>query len=469
MKKFMDEDFLLETETAKHLYHDYAEGMPIIDYHCHISPQEIAEDHKFSSITEAWLGGDHYKWRLIRSNGTPEEKITGNQSNDLVKFTEYAKALSRAIGNPLYHWSHLELQRYFGCTTILKESTAKEIFDVCNEKLKSPDMGVQGLIKKSNVKVICTTDDPADDLKWHEKLRRDGSCSAKVYPAMRPDKALNIDKAGFADYMEKLGKAAGVKIQTMDDVCAAMGKRISFFEKMGCRATDHALEYVFCREAGEDDVDAILAKALKHEPVSTEEAEAYKTALLTYLAGEYSKRGWVMQIHYATLRDNNQKMFERMGPDTGFDSIAAGNCGKGLVAFLDHLNDRGILPKTILYSGTPNDNAMIGTIIGCYQTSEARGKLQQGAPWWFNDTKQGTIDQMTSIANLSVFGNILGMLTDSRSFLSYARHEYYRRILCNWIGKLVENGEYPDDMETLGQMVQDICFNNVAAYFQFEL
>jgi glucuronate isomerase len=469
MKKFMDEEFLLETGTAKRLYHEYAEKMPIIDYHCHISPQEIAENHKFKSITEVWLGGDHYKWRLIRSNGTSEEKITGNDASDLVKFTEYAKALSRAIGNPLYHWSHLELQRYFDCKTPLKESTAKEIFDACNARLQDDDMGVQGLIKKSNVKVICTTDDPADDLKWHKKLREEGSCSAKVYPAMRPDKALYIEKPTFSDYMEKLGKAAGVKIHTMEDIRKAMGQRISYFEKMGCRATDHALEYVYCRETSENVLNVIVAKALNHVAVSVEEAEEYKTALLTYLAGEYSKRGWVMQLHYATLRDNNQKMFKKMGPDTGFDSIAAGNCARGLVSFLDHLNDRDILPKTIIYSGTPNDNALIGTIIGCYQNSEARGKIQQGAPWWFNDTKQGTIDQMTSIANLSVFGNILGMLTDSRSFLSYARHEYYRRILCNWIGKLVENGEYPDDMEMLGKMVEDICYNNVADYFQFKM
>lgn len=469
MKKFMDEDFLLETETAKRLFHDYAKDMPIIDYHCHISPQEIAEDHRFGSITEAWLGGDHYKWRLIRSNGTPEEKITGKNSSDLEKFVEYAKALSKAVGNPLYHWSHLELQRYFGCTTPLSEKTAQQIFDFCNEKLKQPDMSVQGLIKKSNVKVICTTDDPADDLKWHKKLQEEQSCSAKVYPAMRPDKALNIDKPGFADYMAVLGQAAGVSIWTMQDVRTAMGRRIAFFETMGCRATDHALEYVCCREADEKTLDAIVDKALRHESISIEEMEAYKTALLTYLAGEYAKRGWVMQIHYATLRDNNTQMFKKLGPDTGFDCIAEGNCGKGLVAFLDHLNERGILPRTVLYSGTPADNTMIGTIIGSFQGTEACGKIQQGAPWWFNDTKQGMIDQLTSIANLSVFGNILGMLTDSRSFLSYARHEYYRRILCNWIGNFVENGEYPADMEFLGQLVQNICFNNAAAYFQFKM
>lgn len=451
MKQFMDKDFLLDTATAKHLFHDYAEHMPIIDYHCHISPQEIAEDHHFRSITEVWLGGDHYKWRLIRSNGTPEEKVTGTESTDLEKFVEYAKALPRAIGNPLYHWSHLELQRYFGITEPLSEKNAEDIFNRCNAKLQEKDMGVQGLIKQSNVKVICTTDDPADDLKWHQKLKDENTCSAKVYPAMRPDKLMNVDKAGYADIRK------------------AMDKRISFFEEMGCRATDHALEYVFCREADEQTVDAIIAKALKGESISKEETEAYKTAVLTYLAGEYYKRGWVMQLHFATLRDLNSEMYRKLGPDTGFDSIAEGNCCKGLIAFLDYLNELHILPKTVLYSGTPNDNAMIGTIIGAFQGPEARGKIQQGAAWWFNDTKQGMIDQMTSIANLSVFGNILGMLTDSRSFLSYARHEYYRRILCNWIGNLVENGEYPNDEEALRQLVEDICYNNVANYFQFQM
>lgn len=469
MKQFMDKDFLLETETARRLFHNYAENMPIIDYHCHISPQEIAEDRHFNSITEVWLGGDHYKWRLIRSNGTPEEKITGKESTDLEKFVEYAKALPGAIGNPLYHWSHLELQRYFGIMEPLSEKNAEEVFKKCNAKLKDADMGVQGLIKQSNVKVICTTDDPADDLKWHQKLKEEQTCSAKVYPAMRPDKLLNIDKAGYAEYMARLGEAAGVEIKTFADIRTAMDKRIAFFEDMGCRATDHALEYVFCRPASEDEVDAIMAKAFSGEAVTVEETEAYKTAVLTYLAGEYYKRGWVMQLHFATLRDLNTEMYKKLGPDTGFDSIAAGNCGKGLAAFLDHLHELGILPKTILYSGTPADNAMIGTIIGCFQGPEARGKIQQGAAWWFNDTKQGMIDQMTSIANLSVFGNILGMLTDSRSFLSYARHEYYRRILCNWIGNLVENGEYPNDEDALRQLVEDICYNNVAAYFGFKM
>lgn len=464
----MDADFLLDTETARQLFHGYAEAMPIIDYHCHISPREIAEDHHFRSITEAWLGGDHYKWRLIRANGTPEEKITGAGSSDWEKFLEYAKALSKAVGNPLYHWSHLELQRYFGCTVPLKEETAKEIFDFCNAQLDRSDMGVQGLIRKSDVRVICTTDDPVDDLRWHQKIRQEGLCSAKVYPAMRPDKVLAIESSGFVDYLAHLGEVTGLTIQSLADIKQALSKRIDFFAAMGCRASDHALETVFCRVESETAIDAILAKALHRETLSQSEIEAYKTALLTFLANQYTEHDWVMQLHFATLRNNNTKRFTELGPDTGYDCIAAGNCGRGLVAFLDHLNDVDSLPKMILYSGNPNDNALIGSIIGSFQDAGVYGKLQQGAPWWFNDTKQGIIDQMTSIANLSVFGNIVGMLTDSRSFLSYARHEYYRRILCNWLGNLVEQGEYPPDIVFLGQLVQQICFSNAAAYFQFE-
>lgn len=467
MKQFMDEDFLLETETAKVLYCEHAAKMPIIDYHCHISPQEIAENHRFKSITEAWLGGDHYKWRLIRSNGTPEHKITGNESDDYTKFLEYAKALPRAIGNPLYHWSHLELQRYFNVKTPLTERTAKEIFEHCNARLQDDDMTVQGIIKKSNVAVICTTDDPADSLEWHAKIKADGLCSAKVVPAMRPDKVLAPQKAGFADYIDTLAKAAEMPINSVSDVKTALIKRIAFFHDMGCRASDHALKYMFWREADDTTVEAIFQKALQGEVITDTEDEMYKTNIFQVLAAEYSRLGWGMQLHYATLRDNNTPMFKKMGPDTGFDSIAEGNCGQGLVAFLDGLQRRGILPKTIIYSGNPNDNALIGTIIGCYQDEGVRCKVQQGAAWWFNDTKHGIEAQLTSIADLSIVGNILGMLTDSRSFLSYARHEYYRRILCNWLGHLVENGEYPNDMDTLGALVEDICYNNVATYFNF--
>lgn len=469
MKAFMDEDFLLETETAKTLFHQYAEKMPIIDYHCHIQPQEIAQNRQFKNITQVWLGGDHYKWRLIRSNGTPESKITGKDSTDREKFQEFAKALPKAIGNPLYHWTHLELQRFFDCHIPLNENTAEEIWQLCNEKLQQSEMSVQGLIKKANVKLICTTDDPADSLEWHKKIQEDGLCSAKVIPAMRPDAIMRVNMPGYSDYVQKLSEVSGIQIKNMDDIRQALKLRMDFFEKMGCKITDHALEYVFYRPYTEEAVNAVISKALNNEPISTVEEETYKTALLEFLASEYTKRDWAMQIHYSALRNNNTNMYKQLGPDTGFDCIASYNCGEGLVALLDALNTKNILPKTIIYSLNPADNALIGSIIGSFQGEGVHGKIQQGAAWWFNDTKQGMISQLTSIANLSVLGNILGMLTDSRSFLSYPRHEYYRRILCNFIGNLVENGEYPADIEYLGQLVQNISYYNAKNYFNLDI
>ena len=469
MKQFMDEDFLLQTETAKKLYHEHAAKMPIIDYHCHISPREIAEDHRFRDITEVWLGGDHYKWRMIRTNGVEEKYITGEKSTAREKFQKFAEALPRAIGNPLYHWTHLELKRYFGCDKPLNGDTAEEIWNLCNEKLQQPDMSVQGLIRQSNVKVICTTDDPADDLKWHKQIKEEGKCSAKVLPAMRPDKAMRIEKPDWDNYMQyELGTAAGVEISTMQDIRDALSKRIEFFASRGCKASDHALEYVFYTPAEEYELDDIVGKVIngKGEPTKNE-IEKYKTALLLFLGKEYARRGWAMQIHYSALRDNNSVMFDRLGPDTGFDCIATYNCGEGLVNLLDALNKDGNLPKLVIYSLNPADNAMIGTILGSFHGPEVPGKIQQGAAWWFNDTKLGMEAQLANVGNLSVLGNALGMLTDSRSFLSYTRHEYYRRILCNFIGNLVENGEYPADMKFLGQIVEDISYNNANRYFGF--
>ncbi len=471
MKKFMDEDFLLETETAKTLFHEHAAKMPIIDYHCHISPQEIAEDHRFKDITEVWLGGDHYKWRLIRSNGVDEKYITGTASTAREKFQKFAEALPRAIGNPLYHWTHLELKRYFGCDKQLNGDTAEEIWNLCNKRLQDPDMSVQGIIKQSNVKVICTTDDPADDLKWHKKIAEDGKCSATVLPAMRPDAAMRIEKPEWSNYMlYKLAPAAGMEtIETMEDIRKALRVRIDYFEKMGCRASDHALEYCFYNPAEEYELDDIVGKVIndKGEPTK-DEIEKYKTALLLFLGKEYARRGWPMQIHYSALRDNNTKMYQKLGPDTGFDCIATYNCGEGLVNLMDALSKMEALPKMIIYSLNPSDNAMIGTILGSFQGPEVPGKIQQGAAWWFNDTKLGMEAQLANVGNLSVLGNAIGMLTDSRSFLSYTRHEYYRRILCNFIGNLVENGEYPADMDFLGKIVEDISYNNANRYFGFD-
>jgi glucuronate isomerase len=469
MKKFMDKDFLLKTKTSQKLYFEYAAKMPIIDYHCHIDPKEIAEDKKFKNITEAWLGGDHYKWRLMRSNGVEEKYITGKDTTDREKFQKYAECLPRALGNPLYHWTHLELQRYFGVTKTLSGDTAEEIWKVCNAKLKKPSMSVQGIIKQSNVKFICTTDDPISDLKWHKKIAKDGKCAAQVFPAMRPDKPLHIAKPEWPAYMEKLANLTGEDISTIAGVRKALGQRIEYFAKMGCRAADHALEYVFCHPATDAQVNVVIEKALQGKELTTDEIEMYETAVLLYLGEQYADRGWAMEIHYSALRDTNTRMFNKLGPDTGFDciAIASHNCGKGLADFLNALNINNKLPKVIVFSLNPMDNAMIGSIIGSFQGPEIAGKIQQGAAWWFNDTQRGIVEQLNSIADLSIVGNVLGMLTDSRSFLSYTRHEYYRRMLCNWIGKKVENGEYPADMKVLGPLVQDICYNNAARYFGF--
>ncbi|MCI8441917.1 MAG: glucuronate isomerase [Provencibacterium sp.] len=467
MKPFMNEDFLLQSETAKTLYHDYAAKMPIIDYHCHINPQEIAENRQFENITQVWLGGDHYKWRLIRANGADENEVTGS-ADDRVKFQRFAEALPRAIGNPLYHWTHLELKRYFGCDLPINADTAEEIWNLCNEKLKTPALSVRGIIEQSNVRAIATTDDPADSLIWHQKIKDDPTCKVTVVPAFRPDKAVNLEKPGFAEYIATLGKAADVSIQKIDDLYAALEKRIAFFDEMGCRASDHGLDYCVCRPDPENKADAIFQKALKGEKLTVEEVEIYKTALLGFFGRQYHKHGWVMQIHYNALRNNNTRMFERLGPDTGYDAIASYNCTAELMQFLNSLEVTGELPKMVLYSLNPNDNAALDAIAGTFQSPEIPGKIQHGSAWWFNDTLKGMEEQLRLSASIGVIGNFIGMLTDSRSFLSYTRHEYFRRLVCNIIGGWVENGEYPADMAYLGQMVQDISYNNTARFFGFD-
>ncbi len=467
MEKFMEKDFLLESETAKRLFHEYAEHLPIVDYHCHINPREIAEDHVFANITEAWLGGDHYKWRMIRSNGVEEKYITGKTTTDREKFQKFAEALPKAIGNPLYHWTHLELQRYFDCDTPLTGDSAEDIWNHCNEKLQQKEMSVLGILKSSNVKVICTTDDPADDLYWHKKIKDDGKCSAAVLPAMRPDKIIGLEKPGFAEYVNRLGQIAGQKIRCMDDVYSVLKQRIEFFASMGCRAADHGLDYIFYQEADASVVESIFQKALRGESLSILEIEQYKTNLLLFLGREYNKQGWAMQLHFSTQRNANSSAFLKIGADTGFDCIAASDSGDALVHFLDALAVDESLPKTIIYSLNPNDNALIGSIIGSFQGTEIAGKIQHGSAWWFNDTKRGMLDQLTSLANLSILGNFIGMLTDSRSFLSYTRHEYFRRILCNLIGGWVEAGEYPEDEKILAEIVRGISYQNAMAYFNF--
>lgn len=467
MKQFLDKDFLLSTDMAKTIYHDYAENMPILDYHCHINPQEIYEDRKFENITQVWLGGDHYKWRQMRSNGVDEKYITGD-GTDREKFQAWAETMPKLIGNPLYHWSHLELRRYFGYEGYLNGDTAEEVWNLCNAKLQEDSMTVRNLIKQSNVTLICTTDDPVDSLEWHKKLAEDTTFDVQVLPAWRPDKAMNVEKPTFAAYMDQLSKVSGVEVKDFASLKEALKNRMDFFTSMKCCVSDHALEYVMYVPATEDEVNAIIAKGLKGEAISREEELKYKTEFMLFVAKEYTKRNWVMQLHYGCKRDNNAYMFDKLGADTGYDCINNYAPSAQMADFLNALSATNDIPKTIIYSLNPNDNASIGTIIGCFQ-EKFPGKIQQGSAWWFNDHKVGMIDQMVSLANLGCLGNFIGMLTDSRSFLSYTRHEYFRRVLCALVGGWVENGEYPADMKSLESIVKGISYNNAVQYFGFDL
>ena len=468
MKTFMDKDFLLQTETAQKLYNDYAAATPILDYHCHINPQEIYEDRQFENITQVWLGGDHYKWRFMRSCGVDERFITGNAS-DKEKFLKWAEVLGKAIGNPLFHWSHLELQKYFGYHGVLNKNTAEEVWELCNKRLAQPDMTVRNIIKQSNVTLICTTDDPVDSLEWHKKIAEDASFDVKVLPAWRPDKAMNIEKPTYPEYLDQLSAVSGIKVATFADLCKALSNRMDFFASMGCCVSDHALEYVMYAPASAEEIESIFAKRLAGNDVTKEEELKFKTAFMVNVGKEYAKRNWVMQLHYGCKRDNNTPMFNKLGPDTGYDCINNYAPSSEMADFLNALNQSDELPKTIIYSLNPNDNQAIGTILGCFQDSTAVAKIQQGSAWWFNDHKPGMQEQMTSLATLGNLSGFVGMLTDSRSFLSYTRHEYFRRILCNMIGNWVENGEFPQDYDTLSEIVKDISYYNAKRYFKFDI
>ncbi len=467
MRKFMDQDFLLSTRTAQKLYHEYAKPLPIVDYHCHLNPQEIYEDRAYSNITEAWLGGDHYKWRQMRSNGVEEKYITGGAS-PREKFQKWAETLEKAIGNPLYHWSHLELQRYFGYEGCLNGQTAGEVWEQCNARLRT-GLTARKMIQMAHVTLICTTDDPADSLKWHEKIAGDESFLVQVLPAWRPDRAMNLEKDDYLEYLERLEQAADMKIDSFTALMKALGKRMEFFAAMGCKASDHGLAYIMHEPATQEELEKIFAKRLKGGDISAKEERQFKTAFLTALGREYCRLGWVMQLHYGVSRDVNEEIFRELGPDAGVDCISNYAPAKEIAACLNALAKTGELPQTILYSLNPADNAMLGTIIGCFQDSGAVGKIQQGSAWWFNDHKEGMIQQMTSLANLGLLGNFIGMLTDSRSFLSYTRHEYFRRILCELIGGWVENGEYPEDMRALEEIIRGICYENAVRYFGFDV
>lgn len=468
-KPFMDADFLLTNEVANDLFHNHAAKMPIIDYHCHINPAEIAEDHHYDNIAQAWLAGDHYKWRQMRSNGVAEDRITGENADDRDKFQAWAETLDKAIGNPLYHWTHLELQRYFGYHGRLGKDTAQEVWDLCNKKLAEPDMGVRGLIRRSNVKLICTTDDPIDDLHYHKQLAADKTWEVKVLPAWRPDKAMNIEQAPFQGYVKKLSDVSGVAVNDFESICDALSNRMDFFAENGCCASDHALDYAFYAPASKDELNAIVKNVLAGKALSSEDVLKYKTGILIFLARQYARRNWVMQLHFSAVRNTNKRMFNRLGADTGFDCMGNTLDAFALTKFLNALDCTDELPKTVFYSLNQSDDSMLGTVLGCFQGEGIACKLQQGSGWWFNDTKAGMEKQLTSLADLSLLGNFIGMLTDSRSYLSYTRHEYFRRILCNLIGTWVDNGEFPDDRKLLGQIVEDISYNNTKNYFGFEV
>lgn len=463
MRKFMDDNFLLSTDTAITLYHQYAKNMPICDYHCHLNPQEVAEDKRYNNITEIWLGGDHYKWRVMRSFGIEEKYITGDAS-DFEKFQAFSKVMPYLIGNPMYHWSHLELKRFFKIEETLNPKTCESIWNRCNEIINSNEFSARTMIKNSNVKYIVTTDDPIDNLEHHIKIANDESFDCEVRPSFRPDKAIKIDGDNFSEYIKLLGKTENTEIEDYQTLLNVLEKRLEFFVKNGCKITDHSLERVYFKATTEEEVNAIFKKALAKEKLTKEEVEKYATLTMISLGRMYNKHNMVMQLHIGALRNNNTRMFEKLGSDIGFDSIDDGEIATSLSRLLDSLDITDELPKTILYCLNPKDNEVLGTMIGNFQGGGVAGKIQFGSGWWFNDQKDGMERQLTALSQLGLISQFVGMLTDSRSFLSYTRHEYFRRILCNYIGNLVENGEYPNDIDILGEIIENICYNNIERY-----
>lgn len=458
MKKFLDGDFLLNSQTAKRLYRSYARDLPIIDYHCHLNPKEIYEDKRFKNISELWLGEDHYKWRLMRCFGVEERFITGDAS-DKEKFFEWVRTLQSAIGNPLYHWSHLELKNYFGYDGVICSENAEEIWNLCNEKLASPDFSARKLIERSSVEVICTTDDPADDLKWHKKIA-ESDFSVKVLPSFRPDKALNIENPDYCDYLKCLGD-----IKSFADLKNALEKRLDYFISLGCKVSDHALEEVPFEPADEKETERIFNNRLNKKMPSDKESKQFKFALLMFLCEQYSKRNIVMQIHFGVIRNISERVYNSLGADAGVDAIGNKVSIKSLAAFLNAADKKESLPKTVLYSLNDEDNAAIDSVIGAFESAEAKGKIQHGSAWWFNDHKKGISEHLTTLAAEGHLAVFIGMLTDSRSFLSYTRHEYFRRILCDIIGSWVENGEYPENEKLLKEIIQNISYYNAKDYF----
>lgn len=461
---FLNDDFLLSTEWAKTLYHNHAAAMPIIDYHCHLEPKEIYENQKFENITAAWLYGDHYKWRLMRACGVPESHITGNAS-DYEKFAVWCETVPKLVGNPLYTWTHLELKRFFGIDLLVNKENTEKIWQLANEKLASDSFKRREIISQSNVKVVCTTDDPADDLSYHKLLAQEET-RFKVLPSFRPDKALNINQKEFPSWINRLAEACDQPVTNYEELIAALGSRVDYFHELGGRLSDHALDILSYEEADGDMLEAIFQKGLAGEILTEKEIDAYRAETLTRLIHFYHKYNWTMQLHIHAYRNCNGLMLNKLGPDTGYDGINDLSLTIPLQKLLDRAEQTDQLPKTILYSLNPNDYPALVALLGCFQ-KEVAGKLQLGSGWWFNDTRAGMRQQLTQLADGSVLHNFVGMLTDSRSFLSYTRHEYFRRVLCEFIGEIAERGEAPTDEQLLGDLVKAVSYNNAETYFDF--
>jgi glucuronate isomerase len=468
MKNFLDENFVLQTETAQKLYHEHAAKMPIIDYHCHLVPSMVANDHQFRSITEAWLGGDHYKWRAMRTNGIDEKYCTGKDTSDWEKFEKWAETVPYTMRNPLYHWTHLELKTAFGIEKLLSPKTAREIFDECNEKLASPEYSARNLMRKYKVETVCTTDDPVDTLEHHIKTRNDGF-EIKMLPTWRPDKAMAVESASaFRSYVEQLAAVSDTKISAFDDMILALRKRQDFFAAQGCKLSDHGIEEFYAEDYTEAEIKAIFNKIYGGKELTHEEILKFKSAMMVIFAEMDWEKGWTQQFHYGAIRNNNTRLFNQLGPDTGFDSIGTFNTAKAMSKFLNRLDTNNKLAKTILYNLNPADNEMIATMIGNFQDGTVAGKIQFGSGWWFLDQKDGMEKQMNSLSVLGLLSRFVGMLTDSRSFLSYPRHEYFRRTLCNLLGNDVEQGLLPhQELEFIGKIVEDISYNNAKNFFKF--
>jgi len=462
-KEFMGADFLLDSEPARKMY-EAAKDMPVFDWHCHLPPAEIYENSEPLDIAQLWLGGDHYKWRAMRSCGISEKYITGDSSGK-EKFLAFASCMPALIGNPMYHWCHLELRRYFGIEDILNSDTAEDIWNRANAAIKAGGFTPRGLIEKSNVTHLCTTDDPADSLEYHALLKDESGFRCRVLPAFRPDKALSADLPSFVPWLQAMEKTAGRQINSFETLCEVLAERIGFFASLGCRASDHAFSYVPCEEADAGEINGIFLKAKSGAKPDTLETDKYKTALMRFLAAEYAKRGWGMELHIGPIRNNSTRIFKTVGPDAGCDSVDDNMIAAKLSAFLDSLDRCGSLPRTILFTLNPKDNYVLGSMIGNFQTDEAESKIQFGSAWWFNDNIDGMTEQMKALANLGAFGKFIGMVTDSRSFLSYPRHEYFRRIMCNFLGGLVEKGLYPYDENALCAIAKDVSYNNAIKYF----